>query len=238
MLQHRTSNKPILYLASQSPRRKALLGRLRRPFQIVRSTHREVIRRNLSPSVNAMRNAIGKARRAKLPHSATGLVIGADTFLYVRRKFAGANFRIRGQGVGCYGYVIGKPKTMREAHRLLRVLSGKSHWVYTGLCLRDAASGCERASFDKTQVTFKRLPPEAITRLFRRASPLDLAGGYAIQHDRGELIARIKGSRSNVIGLPLELLRRELQQFRPQASDDRPEELDPAVAVCGVRPAA
>ena len=185
----------MLYLASQSPRRRALLRRLRRPFRVVRSAHRERIRRGDSPSANAMRNAIGKARRARLPRLARGVVIGADTFLYFR---------------GC---IIGKPRTTREAHRLLRSLSGKSHWVYTGLCLMDAATGRCRASYAKTRVAFKPLARETITQLFERASPLDKAGGYAIQEDRGDLIARIDGSRSNVIGLPLELLRRELRQM-------------------------
>ncbi|MBI3084045.1 MAG: septum formation protein Maf [Candidatus Omnitrophica bacterium] len=186
----------MLYLASRSPRRRQLLRRLRRPFRVVRSTHREMIRRGEPPSINAMRNAIGKARRAQLPRGARGVVIGADTFLYFR------------------GRVIGKPRTMREAWRLLRSLSGKSHWVYTGLCLREVTSGRQRASYDKTRVDFKPLTRGAIARLFARVAPLDKAGGYAIQHDRGELIARIEGSRSNVVGLPLELLRQELRQFR------------------------
>ena len=185
----------MLYLASQSPRRRELLKQLGRSFQVVRSTHRETIRKGEPPSANAMRNATGKARRAALPSGACGIIIGADTFLYFR------------------GRVIGKPNTMREAHRLLRALSGKRHWVYTGLCLLDVASGRSRASYDKTWVTFKPLTDEAIARLFARASPLDKAGGYAIQEERGELIARVEGSRSNVIGLPLELLRRELAAF-------------------------
>lgn len=180
------------YLASQSPRRRALLRQLGRPFRVVRSTHRETIRKAQTPSANAMRNAVGKARRATLPRARPGsrdLVIGADTFLY-----AG-------------GRVIGKPKTMRAARRLLRSLSGRSHWVYTGLCLMDAATGRWRARYARTRVIFKPLSDAVIERLFARASPLDKAGGYALQHDRGELIARIEGSRSNVIGLPLELLR-------------------------------
>jgi septum formation protein len=185
----------MLYLASQSPRRRALLSRLHRQFRIVGSTHREVIRKELSPSENAMRNAIGKALYAQLPSRAKGIVIGADTFLYFR------------------GRVIGKPRTMREAHRFLRALSGKSHWVYTGLCLRNLQTGCMHASYEKTRVIFKPLSHQAIARLFARSSPLDKAGGYAIQEARGELIARLEGSTSNVIGLPLELLRRELSRI-------------------------
>lgn len=183
----------MLYLASQSPRRRALLRRLGRPFRTVRSTHRERIDPRRTPSWNAMRNAQGKARTACLPRGARGLVIGADTFLYFQ------------------GRVLGKPSSMRQARAFLRRLSGRSHWVYTGLCVRDAATGKSRCSYDKARVTFKRLTDEAITRLFRRVPPLDKAGGYAIQEDRGELIAAIQGARSTVVGLPVEALRRALR---------------------------
>ena len=182
----------MLYLASQSPRRQALLRRLHRPFRVVPSTYRETIRRRESPSANAMRNAIGKARAARLPRPARGIVIGADTFLYFR------------------GRVIGKPRSLAHARALLQALSGTSHWVYTGLCLRDASTGKLRAHYEKTKVTFKRLSPATQARVLAHTSPLDKAGGYAIQQDGRALIARIEGSRSNVIGLPLELLRREL----------------------------
>ena len=186
----------MLYLASQSPRRHALLRRLRRPFRIVRSAYRETIRPHEPPAANAMRNAAGKAHQARLPRRAQGIAIGADTFLYFQRR------------------IIGKPRSLRQARRLLAALSGCSHWVYTGLCLYHPATGRVRTSYEKTKVTFKQLRPETIERLFRRAPPLDKAGGYALQADHGELIARIEGSRTNVIGLPLELLRRELRAFK------------------------
>lgn len=182
----------MLYLASRSPRRRALLRRLRRPFRVVRSTYRETIRPAESPAANAGRNALGKARYAILPRVHDGIVIGADTFLVF------------------HGRIIGKPRTNEEARRLLRALSGKRHWVYTGLCLLERRTGRTRLSVVKTCVTFKALSEQAIARLLKRAAPLDKAGGYAAQRDRGELIAKIEGSRSNVIGLPLERLRREL----------------------------
>jgi septum formation protein len=140
-----------------------------------------------------MRNAAGKARRARLPRGAAGIILGADTFLYFR------------------GRIIGKPRTLADARRMLRALSGRNHWVYTGICLRDAAGGREWTGYAKTKVTFKPLTEGAITRLLRRISPLDKAGAYALQADRGELIASIQGSRTNVIGLPIELVRRELR---------------------------
>ena len=127
-----------------------------------------------------------------MPARADGVVVGADTFLYFN------------------GRVIGKPKTFAHALRMLKELAGKSHWVYTGLCLRDIQSGCLRTGFAKSKVTFRRLSPEAIARYVVRVHALDKAGGYAVQEDRGELIAKIDGSRTNVIGLPIELLRRQL----------------------------
>ena len=173
-----------------------LLRHLAIPFRAVRSAYHETIRRGESPSANAMRNALGKARKAKLPRNAKGVVIGADTFLCFR------------------GRVMGKPKTLRQAQQWLRALSGRHHWVYTGLCVLDLETGQCRTSYEQTKVTFKKMSPETISRYLARVSPLDKAGGYAVQEDRGVLIARMKGSRSNVIGLPLELLRRELRVFR------------------------
>ena len=178
-----------------------LLHQLGRPFRVVRSSYREVVRLTETPSENAMRNALGKARGAHVPAGARGIVIAADTLLYFRRR------------------VIGKPKTLREAKRLLQQLSGKSHWVYTGLCLLDPQSGKIRTSYEKTRVTFTQLAETTLQRLLMRGSPLDKAGGYALQEDRGDLIRRFEGSRSNVIGLPLERLRRELRLFHSPAHD-------------------
>jgi len=186
----------MLYLASRSLRRRMLLRSLHRRFRVVRSSYRERISCRLPPSANAVRNAVGKTRRARLPRGARGIVIGADTFLYVQ------------------GRVIGKPKTLSEACRTVRRLAGRSHWVYTGLCLRDIGTGRMRTGWVRTRVTFNPLRAGAIRRIVARMRPLDKAGGYAVQGDGGALIARIDGSRTNVIGLPMELLRRELARFK------------------------
>ena len=149
------------------------------------------------PSRNAMRNAYGKALNAHVPAGASGIVIGADTFLYFQ------------------GRIIGKPRNLAQARRFLRELSGRSHWVYTGLCLRCVPEGPIRRSYAKTKVTFRPLREAFIRAFLSRIHPLDKAGAYAIQRDRGALIARIDGSLSNVIGLPIELLRRELRRVEP-----------------------
>ncbi len=178
-----------------------LIRQLRRPFHVVRSTHHETTRRGAAPSATVVRNAVEKARSAVIPARACdGIVIGADTIVYIQ------------------GRIIGKPGSSAKAYQFLRLLSGRSHWVYTGLCLRDLRSGCVRTSYEKTKVVFRPLTPRVIERLIARGSPLDKAGGYAIQEDRGELIARIEGSRTNVVGLPMELLRRELAALQSVSS--------------------
>jgi len=173
------------------------MRRLGRAFRVVPSSFRETIRRAEPPSANARRNAAGKARKARLPAGARGVVIGADTFLYFR------------------GRIIGKPRNLSEAKRFLRELSGRSHWVYTGLCLRQVPGGRQRLSHARTRVTFRMLDEAFIRAFHSRVNPLDKAGAYAIQQDRGRLIARVDGSLTNVIGLPLELLRRELKHLGP-----------------------
>lgn len=185
----------MIFLASRSPRRRRLLRQCGRPFRVVRSSYQEHIIRGATPSANAVRNAVGKARGAQLPRGTrTGVILGADTFLWFR------------------GRVIGKPRDLAHARQLFRTLSGRAHWVYTGLCLRDAASGREWRAYARSRVLFKPLAEKTIQRLCRRMRPLDKAGGYALQEDRGELIARIEGSVTNVVGLPLELLRRMLRK--------------------------
>lgn len=186
----------VLYLASQSPRRRLLIRRLRRPFVVVPSRCRETIRKSNPPRVNAMRNALGKARRAKLPTDAKpGIIIGSDTFLYFE------------------GRVIGKPTSMADARRMLQALRGKSHWVYTGLCLIDTATGRVRTSCDRARVTFNTVDDAFIADMFARVNPLDKAGAYAVQEDSGRLIRAIRGDKTTVIGLPLRLLRRELKRM-------------------------
>lgn len=179
----------MVYLASASPRRRALLHQLGVRFRVVSSGHRERIVRGDRPSRNAIRNALGKASAARVM-ARTGLVLSADTFIYFR------------------GRVFGKPSTLAEARRWLAVLAGRSHWVYTGVAIRDLSNGRCWTGYARTSVRCRRLSDDAIERYVRQTRPLDKAGGYAIQDDRGRLIARIQGSRSNVIGLPLELVRR------------------------------
>ena len=182
-----------LFLASRSPRRRELLKRAGYSFKIVASSYVEKVDAWRTPSGNAMNMARGKTECARVRANA-GCVLGADTFIYF------------------HGRIMGKPKNMRDACRILRLLSGKAHYVYTGLALRSLATGKVRTSYAKSKVVFKKLSGDVIEEYIQKNRPLDKAGAYAIQEDGRKLIQAIYGSRSNVIGLPMELLKSELRK--------------------------
>lgn len=115
-----------------------------------------------------------------------GVIIGADTMVYLNKK------------------IYGKPKDSQEATKFLKILSGTTHEVFTGVCVRTpetSSSFCER-----TKVTFGNLPGDVIDAYVRSGEPLDKAGGYGIQGKGASLVARIDGDYFNVVGLPLHRL--------------------------------
>lgn len=120
------------------------------------------------------------------------LVIGADTVVYLDTQS------------------LGKPKDVAEARQMLARLSGRTHQVFTGVCLVHLRSHRERLFADMTQVTFRPLSESAIHAYVAAVNTLDKAGAYAIQERGGELVANMVGSYSNVVGLPLECLKTEL----------------------------
>ena len=185
--------KPHIFLASQSPRRRELLKRTGISFRVVRSTYVERMNPKLSPSRNAVQMACGKVEHARV-RSREGFVLGADTFIFLR------------------GRIIGKPRNVKDACRILRLLSGKTHYVYTGLAIRNLATGAVQSSYAKSKVVFKKLSDSAIEKYVYEWRPLDKAGAYAIQEDGRKLIRSIRGSRSNVMGLPMELVKSELKK--------------------------
>ena len=189
----------MIYLASMSPRRRAILRRMKLPFRLVPTRYRERTPHvSRSPAFAAMRNAMGKAEGAFV-RARRGLVLGADTIVYFNRR------------------IFGKPRTRREAFRMLEVLSGKSHQVYTAIALIDIESGGTSVTWARTRVRFYPLAAASIRRYLSRVNPLDKAGAYAIQSG-GEIIRSICGTYTNVMGLPMELLRRQLKLFQKRKS--------------------
>jgi septum formation protein len=145
-----------------------------------------------------VRHAIGKARKAVLPQVAR-FVLGGDTIVWH------------------HGRGLGKPRSRAEALRMLRGLRGKKHAVYTGLAIWDRKKECVLTGCAKTDVWMKPVSDAWLKNYVDTIHPFDKAGAYAIQADL-EIVRKILGSHSNVIGLPKELLRKMLNEMT-QRSD-------------------
>lgn len=112
--------------------------------------------------------------------------------------------------------VYGKPRHWQEAERFLVELGGKPHQVMTGVCLIHVTSGARHRFCETTTVELKSLNHEQIETLFRRVDPMDKAAGYGYQ-DAPHIVAKMEGSQTNVMGLPMTRLRLELEQWWPKA---------------------
>ena len=187
----REKNMKKWILASASPRRKELLKEIVSEFEIIPATGEEKADEGLSPCELVKALAAQKAKEvAMLPIAKEKIVLGADTVVALGNE------------------VLGKPKDTQDAKRMLRALSGKTHCVYTGVCVCVWANGklVEKAQTDCTQVTFFPLSKQFIDEYVASGSPMDKAGAYGIQD--GGLVEKIAGSYSNVVGLPVELCKR------------------------------
>jgi septum formation protein len=133
------------------------------------------------------------------------LVIGADTVVAY-------------QDADSDWHQLAKPVDSQDAERMLGLLSGRTHSVITGIAV--LAEGFKEVVSDTTQVAFRRLSPEEITAYVATGEPLDKAGAYAIQGGAKGFVDHVEGSISNVIGLPLETLRKILAvRIHSEASD-------------------
>lgn len=191
-----------LILASSSERRRELLSWLGVPFEVVVSELDESQIQADDPGSLVSRLAVEKAkavadrvRDRDRDRDGECLVVGADTIVYIG------------------GEIIGKPKDEKDAVRILRKLSGNTHWVYTGVAVVDASSGKSSVDVEKTAVTFREVPEGEIQAYVDSGEPLDKAGGYAIQMGAAGFVEKVKGSYANVVGLPLltlaELLKKQ-----------------------------
>ena len=189
---------PTLYLASKSVRRRELLSAMKLPFRPVSSTYREHQCRKIPPEVLCVRHAVGKVRKAVLPRVAR-FVLGGDTIVWHGSR------------------ALGKPKTRAGALRMLRGLAGKKHAVHTGLALWDRKTGSMLTGCAKTDVWMKHVSEVWLRKYVDIIHSFDKAGAYAIQA-RLKIVRRIRGSYSNVVGLPRELLRKMLKEMA-QKSD-------------------
>jgi len=186
-------SQPQLILASASPRRRELLGQLGISFEVVTadiSEHDAQSAPHLTPVDLARENARSKAQAVADLHPGRW-VLGADTV------------------VACDEHILGKPASLDEARKFLRLLSGRAHEVITG-CALIAPDAAVEIFHEISRVTFHALSDDTIERYLAEVSVLDKAGAYALQERGDWIIARVEGSRANVIGLPVELLEKVL----------------------------
>jgi len=189
-----------LILASASPRRRELLREYGYEFLVTPAEVTERVPPHLTAGETALFNARAKAE-AVAERFPDEVVLGVDTL------------------VAHAGEIFGKPRDMREAERMLRRLNGGVHHVFSGLWIVRAATGRRRGLIETSTVHFKRLAAARLRIYLARVRPLDKAGAYAAQNDNGELIERVDGSFSNVIGLPMERTAPLLAAFGIVASE-------------------
>lgn len=184
-----TVSQARLILASGSPRRRELLAYFGLPFAVIPSDAEENAQGPGLERVAALARLKGTEVARRYPALP---VLSADTLVCVD------------------DLVLGKPADAEDAVKMLRLLSGRWHSVYTGTCLR-TPDGQLREKVDTTRVKFRTLHAAEIDRYVATGEPMDKAGAYAMQEIGGLFVERIDGSPTNVIGLPLAVVASLLQ---------------------------
>jgi len=175
-----------LILASASPRRRELLTQAGFTFEVRPADVNEDIHREEDPTSYVVRLAKNKAREAyEQVREPSAIVLGADTTVTLD------------------GHVLLKPEDGSDAIRMLRMLSGRTHRVITGVAIT-TASGTDVAA-EVTGVQFRRLLEKEIVDYVASGEPMDKAGAYGIQGYAARWIPRIEGCYFNVVGLPIAL---------------------------------
>ena len=173
-----------LILASKSPRRYELLNQLGLDFEVIPSRVMEDFVQKESPQDHVIRLAEAKARDVAGGYP-DRWVIAADTVVIIN------------------GSILGKPKNREDAMEMLRRLSGQEHWVLTGFSVSHLEKGKSDKETIQTAVKVKTLTPAEMEWYVQTGEPFDKAGGYAIQGIGSFMIESIRGSYTNVVGLPL-----------------------------------
>ncbi|KUH33225.1 septum formation inhibitor Maf [Thermococcus celericrescens] len=173
----------MLVLASASPRRREILARFIREFEVIPSNASEECSIE-NPAEYALELARRKAR--EVHGRVSGTVIGADTVVSID------------------GHILGKPGSREEAFEMLRLLSGRVHRVTTGYCI--IHEGREISGVAVTEVKFRELDDDIIGAYIDTGEPMDKAGAYGIQGKAGLFVEWIRGDYYNVVGFPLEII--------------------------------
>lgn len=178
-------------LASASPRRKELLSQILPAFEVIPANGEEKVNLSLFPEQMACALAESKCDEVFKAHPQS-TVIACDTIVVFE------------------GEVLGKPKNRDDAFATLKRLSGKTHFVITGVCVQNRFK--KEVDFDKTEVKFNQLTEEFIKIYVDSGSPLDKAGSYGIQD--GGIVKEYFGNYTNVVGLPVQLTKKLLEKVQ------------------------
>ncbi|MFO8144174.1 MAG: Maf family protein [Candidatus Syntrophosphaera sp.] len=179
-------------LASASPRRKTLFTMLGlKPLIIPADIHEPITRE--APYVQVMRHAKNKALKVASRLDTESIVIGADTMVMLDKE------------------ILGKPESNDQAAQFLRLLSGKTHKVYTGICVC-WRNQCE-TRYERSLVRFAPLSDNEIEEYIQTGEPMDKAGAYGIQGHGSQFIQRIQGCYFNVMGFPIRLFYKMIKEM-------------------------
>lgn len=181
-----------IILASASPRRKELMELAGYDFEVICADIVEVVPEEAMPQEVVMSLALQKAQAVAAEHK-EAVVIGSDTV------------------VALDGKILGKPHSEQEACEMLRLLSGRTHKVFTGVAI--VCGGKVKNFFDETDVEFYSLGDDEIKKYIATGEPTDKAGAYGIQGKGSVLVKRINGDFFSVMGLPIAKLYREMSDF-------------------------
>lgn len=188
-------------LASASPRRKELLKEIVDDFEIIPAKGEE---KPTFSNVKKVVKELAKQKAEEIFLSGNGdkIVLGADTVVALGKK------------------ILGKPKDEMDAVRMLKSLSNRAHFVHTGVCFCYSLNGKPKSvcAVATTKVYFNALREEWIKEYVAGGSPMDKAGAYGIQD--GGLVEKIKGSYSNVVGLPVELCKKLYAKIVKEIEND------------------
>lgn len=192
-MQKNNANAP-LYLASSSPRRQELLAQIEPHFNLIKVDVVELKSEAESADDYVQRLAQEKAMAGVIKVPTDCLVLGADTIVVLGSQ------------------VLEKPRDKQHAQQMMQMLSGKTHRVLTAVCVASRAH--RETQILTTEVTFCKIDEVQIEAYWQTGEPLDKAGGYGIQGLGGQFVAKINGSYSSVVGLPLVETRTLLTKFR------------------------
>lgn len=182
-------------LASKSPRRRELLSRIIAEFQIETRDVDEVLPASIHPRDGVELLAVKKGAPISLEYP-TALVISSDTLVELN------------------GVPLGKPRSEADAYRMLRMLSGATHNVHTGVAV--TYMGEVYSGVASSAVSFRELADEEIWEYIKGGEPMDKAGAYGIQGDGGKFVAEYKGDFDTIMGLSLSLTERLIKEATSQ----------------------